>query len=208
MKTCDNCTNKDWCLITKPDRYYELKIFGGSSMCSEYSGVEGDKEMCIKDKIENAREDDWLTKDLSEEELNKIKEEVNREKAIEVIKVYHDKLTNSASNQLDGDIKAFELAIKALEEESKTGWIPVSERLPNDRDWYLGIFKEHDTGWINTLPFICDYVGKETKATTKEYWILRGFTDRDEHIDYYFNLECVAWMPLPKPYKAEKGAEE
>lgn len=83
-------------------------------------------------------------------------------------------------------------------------WIPCSERLPNDRDWYLGIFKEPDTGWINPLPFICEYVGSETKATTtKEHWILRGFTDRDERIDYYFNLECVAWMPLPEPYKAE-----
>ena len=82
-------------------------------------------------------------------------------------------------------------------------WIPCSERLPNDRDWYLGIFKEPDTGWINPLPFICDYVGNETKATTKEHWILRGFTDRDERIDYYFNLECVAWMPLPKPYNVE-----
>lgn len=83
-------------------------------------------------------------------------------------------------------------------------WIPVSEKIPNDRDWYLGIFKEPDTGWINPLPFICDYVGSETKATTKEYWILHGFTDRDEHIDYYFNLECVAWMPLPKPYEGDK----
>lgn len=82
-------------------------------------------------------------------------------------------------------------------------WTPVSEKLPNDRDWYLGIFKEPDTGWINPLPFICDYVGSETKATTKEYWILRGFTDMDGHIDYYFNLECVAWMPLPKPYEGE-----
>lgn len=89
----------------------------------------------------------------------------------------------------------------------KGKWIPVSERLPKDRDWYLGIFKEPDTGWINPLPFICDYVGSETKATTKEYWILRGFTDRDEHIDYYFNLECVAWMPLLEPYKTESVGE-
>ena len=89
--------------------------------------------------------------------------------------------------------------LKALEQEPR--WIPVSERLPNDRDWYLGIFKEPDTGWVNPLPFICDYVGSETKATTKEHWILRGFTDRDvRDCDYYFNLECVAWMPLPKPY--------
>lgn len=89
----------------------------------------------------------------------------------------------------------------------KSKWIPVSERLPKDRDWYLGIFKEPDTGWINPIPFICDYVGKETKATTKECWILKECTDREEHIDYYFNLECVAWMPLPEPYKTESVGE-
>ena len=83
----------------------------------------------------------------------------------------------------------------------KGKWIPVSERLPEERDWYLGIFKERDTEWINPIPFICDYVGSKTKATTKDYWILRGFTDGDELLDYYYNLECVVWMPLPEPYK-------
>jgi hypothetical protein len=95
-------------------------------------------------------------------------------------------------------IENLEAISKALEQEPR--WISVSERLPEDRDWYLGIFKEPDTGWVNPIPFICDYVGSKTKATTKEYWILRGFTDRDEHIDYYFNLECVAWRELPEPY--------
>ncbi len=88
--------------------------------------------------------------------------------------------------------------------ESEQRWIPVTERSPEERDWYLGIFKEPDTGWINPLPFICDYLlGKKTKATTKEGWILRDCTDREECIDYYFNLECVAWMPLPTPWKGE-----
>lgn len=87
-------------------------------------------------------------------------------------------------------------------------WISASKRLPEDKDWYLGIFRESDTGWINPLPFICVYVGYKTKATTKEHWILRGFTDRDEHIDYYFNLECVAWMPLPKPYEPQESEDK
>jgi hypothetical protein len=86
-------------------------------------------------------------------------------------------------------------------------WIPFSEEQPKDRDWYLGIFKESDTGWINPIPYICDYVGHETKATTKDYWILKDCTDRDEHIDYYFNLECVAWQPLPNPYQEEIEGE-
>lgn len=89
--------------------------------------------------------------------------------------------------------------------QPKLKWIHVSERLPEERDWYLGIFKEPDTGWINPTPFICDYLlGTKTKATTKEGWILKGHTDMEEYIDYYFNLECVAWMPLPEPYKEDK----
>ena len=42
---------------------------------------------------------------------------MTREEAIEVIKAYRDNLTNSTSNQLDGDIKAFEMAIQALSQE-------------------------------------------------------------------------------------------
>jgi hypothetical protein len=108
-----------------------------------------------------------------------------------------------AKRQLDKDVITIgefsEIVDREYQEPNK--WIPVSERLPKDRDWYLGIFKEPDTGWVNPIPFICDYVGSKTKATTKEYWILRGFTDRDEHIDYYFNLECVAWRELPEQRK-------
>lgn len=79
------------------------------------------------------------------------------------------------------------------------GWIKTEDRLPNDRDWYLGIFQEQDTGWINPLPFICDYVGKQTKATTKEGWIIRSCTDTDVPHEYYTNLKCCAWMPIPAP---------
>lgn len=46
---------------------------------------------------------------------------MTREETIEVIKAYRDKLTNSASNQLDGDIEAFDKAIESLEQEPKTG---------------------------------------------------------------------------------------
>lgn len=79
-------------------------------------------------------------------------------------------------------------------------WEKASKKLPTDRDWYLGIFQEADTGWINPIPFICDYVGKLTRATTKEGWIIRYCTDRevDDSGGYYYNLKCVAWRPLPE----------
>lgn len=92
-------------------------------------------------------------------------------------------------------------AIKALPSaQSEPRWIPCSERLPEKRDWYLGIFKEPDTGWINPIPFVCDYVGHETPITTSDFWILHSI---DEPDSYYQGLKCVAWMPLPKPYKEE-----
>ena len=78
--------------------------------------------MSIKDKIENAREDDWLTKDLSEEELNKIKEEVNREKAIEVLQSHKSHwerlLRDKICDKTEGTdfINAVDMAIKALKQ--------------------------------------------------------------------------------------------
>lgn len=38
------------------------------------------------------------------------------EEALEIIKAYKKKLENSCSNQLDEDIKAFDIAIKALKD--------------------------------------------------------------------------------------------
>lgn len=54
MKSCDNCSNKDWCLITKPDRYYELMIFGGSSICPDYKEKETDMKSCEKCLLNNS----------------------------------------------------------------------------------------------------------------------------------------------------------
>lgn len=79
-------------------------------------------------------------------------------------------------------------------------WISVKERLPESRDWYLGLFKEPDTDFIG-IPYICDYAGEITKGTTHEGWILRNCTDVDNASDYFRNLICVAWQPLPEKYE-------
>ena len=100
---------------------------------------------------------------------------------------------------------ALDLAIKALDQEKKTGrWIPCSERLPEERDWYLAVFEEVDTGFIG-LPYIADYLmGKHTIYTTEDGWIIHNCTDIEGGAsEYYKKLRCVAWQPLPEPYKAE-----
>jgi hypothetical protein len=50
---------------------------------------------------------------------------MNNKEAIEILKVYKQKLENSCSNQLDEDIMAFDFAIKALD---------LVEQLENMRD--------------------------------------------------------------------------
>lgn len=93
--------------------------------------------------------------------------------------------------------QAVNRAIKALEQPEQR-WISCEEQLPKNRDWVLGIFQEGDTGWINPIPFICDYVGKKTPITTQDNWLLKLV---DEPHPYYEKLRCIAWMPLPEPWK-------
>ena len=88
------------------------------------------------------------------------------------------------------DTKAEEVAQPPVNpQEPKTGWIPVSERLP----------KEKDGSVIVTMP------GK--KVTTARH---------SEFSDTWYvgdmmgvgGPDPLAWMPLPAPYKAEGSGEE
>lgn len=71
------------------------------------------------------------------------------------------------------------LAEKALTQEPK--WILVSERLPEEKDYCLCCDKDGNI----TIGFISKYSKK---------WVFD-----DDEVD----MDVTAWMPLPKPYKAE-----
>lgn len=100
-------------------------------------------------------------------------------------------------------------AIKTLKEPKKGEWIPVSERLPED-------LEPVNITWVNRDPisYYADIKDKPFTATGhyykgKWYWYSStcqdyleeyGRCDVDE-IDK--DIEVIAWMPIPKPYKAE-----
>ena len=94
--------------------------------------------------------------------------------------------------------------VQEVAEEYNGGWIPCSERLPEERDWCLAVFEEVDTGFIG-IPYIAEYLmGNHTIATTEDGWIIHNCTDiENEYAEYYKKLRCVVWQPLPEPYKAE-----
>ena len=66
----------------------------------------------------------------------------------------------------------------------KTGWIPVSERLPEARESVILSTKE----WTGEG---CYW------ETTKHHVIWKGYGWNAT----YWDDEVIAWMPLPEPYK-------
>lgn len=79
------------------------------------------------------------------------------------------------------------MAIKALEQEPC--WIPVSERLPEDRKTVLVTAYWHET-----------YQVMEASYYGNGLWWCVPFNNCGEHMR---QLKPKAWMPLPQPYKAE-----
>lgn len=96
---------------------------------------------------------------------------MTREEAIKELKIQF-------VGEYDRQREAKEMAIKALEQESK--WISVSERLPEtDTDVLVTNGIGTYIGWIDP---------------TDKCWRV------DSESEYFMN-DIVAWMHLPEPYK-------
>ena len=68
-------------------------------------------------------------------------------------------------------------------------WIPVTQP-PTESDEYLITWKTSLSS--KSLLSIAEYVIHQNDETE---WIL------DDYIHHYPNVEIIAWMPLPEPYK-------
>jgi hypothetical protein len=98
--------------------------------------------------------------------------------------------------------KAFDMAIKALEQEPK--WIPVSERLPDEREKCLVAFKG---GYVGIMCYASDLYRVDEYDFCDEKG-KAGWFDYDRELGHYSRDDVIAWMPLPTPYKAESEDKE
>ena len=121
---------------------------------------------------------------------------MTREDAIKQLKGDITESCATFSNQWEKDEEAISVAISALS-ENKGEWIPVSERLPLLR----GLYKISDDVLI-TNGFEID-MGYLVERKGKIFWHYYG-SEYEVGIKDEDN-DATAWMPLPEPYKAERG---
>ena len=93
-----------------------------------------------------------------------------------------------------------EKIVNEVSEEYNNGWIPCSERLPEQKRTTFGKRKRE-----NVLVTLRNGVVKEMtyEFATKEFWEV-GDENHIEHWkeDYNGNdIEVIAWMPLPELYQ-------
>lgn len=106
------------------------------------------------------------------------------------IKIYADDEPSVKAEkpyQICGETQNREVAewLKEYFPLDKSGWILCSERLPNEKEMVLCSFTDWQTGETEIdVAYRSDW----------NLWHKNGLCQR-------YNPKCVAWMPLPKPYK-------
>lgn len=107
--------------------------------------------------------------------------------------VQEEAIVNDQTDLCGVTIKAVALSIVSeVEAEYGNGWIPCSERLPEESSDYLVTQYNEDA-----IDEYCDGYRTETIFFDEHGWW--------DDIDSSCGWEVLAWMPLPLPYQPQKG---
>jgi hypothetical protein len=149
---------------------------------------------------------------------------MNKQEAIQQLKAMTPILMRSGECTLEM-AKAQETAISALEQQLNGGWIPISERLP-ENDNPVEVTARRKEGARGYFIYKACYVAPHTQTTEDYGWDIGNVDgEYDEENDCFWVPECwyednaiadngnyilddefdiLAWRELPEPYKEDK----
>lgn len=113
---------------------------------------------------------------------------ISRNAMLDYQKYLHGKMSN------EENYKLWEFIKDSPSVTPTQKWIPCSERLPEDRREVLVTAYWHEAYQVMMASYFGDGL-----------WWCVPFNNSGEHTQ---RLKPKAWMPLPKPYKAESEGDE
>lgn len=90
--------------------------------------------------------------------------------------------------------------VQEVAEECNGGWIPCSERLPEESGYYLVTY--HDWSDGNFLPKYDDTYVRRLHYQVSEHFVGWNYPKNvDDRAENDCHKEVIAWQPLPEPFK-------
>ena len=106
---------------------------------------------------------------------------------------------DKCSRLCNGDIDWYE-NIDNWTEYYNNGWIPCSERLPEESGYYLVTY--HDWSDGNFLPKYDDTYVRRLHYQISEHFVGWNYPKNvDDRAENDCHKEVIAWQPLPEPFK-------
>ena len=97
-------------------------------------------------------------------------------------------------------ISRAEAIVQEVAEEYNGGWIPCSERLPEESGYYLVTY--HDWSDGNFLPKYDDTYVRRLHYQISEHFVDWNYPKNvDNRAENDCHKEVIAWQPLPEPFK-------
>ena len=112
-------------------------------------------------------------------------------------KTEEDEYINKATQLAFDDAKNI---VQEVAEEYNGGWIPCSERLPEESGYYLVTY--HDWSDGNFLPKYDDTYVRRLHYQISEHFVGWNYPKNvDDRAENDCHKEVIAWQPLPEPFK-------